>query len=80
MGPSRLKMLRRFCEDYEAKIDECGGMDIQLLGIGRTGHVGFNEPPSFKDSPTRLVKLDPITISDATREFIREELEPSSGQ
>ncbi len=75
-GSIPIEDVKRFCEDYEAKIDEYGGMDIQLLGIGRTGHVGFNEPPSFKDSPTRLVKLDPITISDATREFIREELVP----
>ncbi|MEQ8877988.1 MAG: glucosamine-6-phosphate deaminase, partial [Cyclobacteriaceae bacterium] len=75
-GSIPIEEVKKFCEDYETKIDEYGGMDIQLLGIGRTGHVGFNEPPSFKDSPTRLVKLDPVTISDATREFIREELVP----
>lgn len=65
-----------FCRSYEKKIDSLGGIDIQILGIGRTGHVGFNEPPSYADSLTRMVKLDPITISDATREFQREELVP----
>ena len=65
-----------FCSEYEEKIDAYGGIDIQLLGIGRTGHVGFNEPPSHADTLTRLVKLDPVTIADATREFVREELVP----
>ena len=46
------------------------------MGIGRTGHVGFNEPPSHSNTLTRLVKLDPVTISDATREFVREDLVP----
>ncbi len=75
-GTLSIEQVKAFCDEYETKIDTYGGLDIQILGIGRTGHVGFNEPPSFKDSPTRLVKLDPITISDATREFIREELVP----
>ncbi|MFY0654295.1 MAG: glucosamine-6-phosphate deaminase [Cyclobacteriaceae bacterium] len=68
--------VREFCLNYEALIDSYGGIDIQLLGIGRTGHIGFNEPPSFQESLTGLVKLDPITISDAKREFIHEELVP----
>lgn len=65
-----------YCRFYEEKIDAYGGLDIQLLGIGRTGHVGFNEPGSHMESVTRLVKLHPITIMDATREFTREELVP----
>ena len=38
--------VRKHCEDYEDKIDGAGGLDIQILGIGRTGHIGFNEPGS----------------------------------
>ncbi|HCT54346.1 MAG TPA: hypothetical protein DF712_18000, partial [Balneola sp.] len=44
-----------FCQEYEKKIDEAGGLDIQILGIGRTGHVGFNEPGSGITSKTRLI-------------------------
>ncbi|TRX52201.1 glucosamine-6-phosphate deaminase [Fulvivirga sp. M361] len=65
-----------YCEEYENKIDAVGGIDIQVLGIGRTGHIGFNEPGSVFRSGTRIVKLDPVTISDATREFIKEEFVP----
>ena len=65
-----------YCKFYEEKIDAYGGIDIQILGIGRTGHIGFNEPGSRQESLTRLVKLHPITIMDATREFIREDLVP----
>ncbi len=64
------------CMEYERKIDDAGGIDIQILGIGRTGHIGFNEPGSPHNSETRLVKLDPVTISDAKREFIKEEFVP----
>lgn len=39
-----------YCQEYERKIEEAGGLDIQILGIGRTGHIGFNEPGSTKDS------------------------------
>ena len=75
-GSIQLENVNEFCSGYEKLIDQYGGIDIQLLGIGRTGHVGFNEPPSHADSLTRLVKLDPITISDARREFLHEELVP----
>ncbi len=75
-GTLPIEDVSTFCLDYEKKIDAVGGIDIQLLGIGRTGHIGFNEPPSHRESITRMVKLDPITISDAKREFIREELVP----
>ena len=75
-GEVRIEDVKSFCDGYEELIDAHGGIDIQLLGIGRTGHIGFNEPPSFRDSLTRLVKLDPITIADATREFLSEDAVP----
>jgi len=58
-----------FCQSYEQKIVEFGGIDIQILGIGRTGHVGFNEPGSGINSPTRLISLDSITMRDAAGDF-----------
>jgi glucosamine-6-phosphate deaminase len=58
-----------FCLEYEQKITALDGMDIQLLGIGRTGHIGFNEPGSAPNSGTRLVTLDDLTRSDAARDF-----------
>ena len=65
-----------FCADYEKKIAEAGGIDIQLLGIGRTGHIGFNEPGSRPDSETRLITLDKITRKDAASDFFGEEYVP----
>ncbi|OOQ59049.1 glucosamine-6-phosphate deaminase [Mucilaginibacter pedocola] len=58
-----------FCLDYERQIEELGGLDLQLLGIGRTGHIGFNEPGSAPNSGTRLVTLDDLTRRDASRDF-----------
>jgi len=52
------------CADYEAAIRHAGGIDLQILGIGRTGHIGFNEPPSAADSRTRWVHLDEVTRRD----------------
>ncbi len=65
-----------FCRNYEKKIIECGGIDIQLLGIGRTGHIGFNEPGSAFTSKTRLVTLDRMTRNDAADSFNGEEHVP----
>jgi len=65
-----------FCHKYEQLINEAGGIDIQLLGIGRNGHIGFNEPGSSFQSLTRLVKLDPVTVTDASKDFVREEFVP----
>lgn len=65
-----------FCKHYESKIEQLGGIDIQVLGIGRTGHVGFNEPGSGKNSKTRLITLDRITRSDAASDFFGEENVP----
>jgi len=65
-----------FCKRYEAKIDELGGIDLQILGIGRTGHIGFNEPGSRIDSLTRMITLDHITRIDAASDFFGEENVP----
>lgn len=59
----------QFCLAYEQKISKLGGLDLQILGIGRTGHIGFNEPGSAPNSGTRLVTLDDLTRSDASRDF-----------
>jgi glucosamine-6-phosphate deaminase len=61
---------------YEAAIRAAGGIDIQLLGIGRTGHIGFNEPGSGGGSRTRLVALDLVTRKDAAADFFGEESVP----
>jgi glucosamine-6-phosphate deaminase len=61
---------------YEEAIRAAGGIDLQLLGIGRTGHIGFNEPGSGGDSRTRLVSLDPITRKEAAADFFGEENVP----
>lgn len=58
-----------FCLEYERKIESLGGLDLQVLGIGRTGHIGFNEPGSAPNSGTRLVTLDDLTRRDAARDF-----------
>lgn len=57
------------CTDYEQAIVDAGGIDLQILGIGRTGHIGFNEPGSPKDSLTRAIHLDNITREDAAPAF-----------
>jgi len=58
-----------YCMKYEEKIKNAGGLDFQLLGIGRSGHIGFNEPGSHKNSRTRLITLDHITRVDAAPDF-----------
>jgi glucosamine-6-phosphate deaminase len=64
------------CRDYEAAIQRVGGIDFQILGIGKTGHIGFNEPGSARGSRTRLVHLDTITRKDAAADFFGEENVP----
>ena len=63
------KEIKKFCASYEKKIEKHGGIDIQLLGIGRTGHIGFNEPGSHFNSKTRLITLDHTTRFDASKSF-----------
>jgi glucosamine-6-phosphate deaminase len=60
------------CTRYEEMIRQAGGIDLQLLGVGRTGHVGFNEPGSPVDSRTRLITLDRVTRMDAASDFFGE--------
>src|SRR3954470_14736258 len=65
-----------FCRRYEDAIADAGGIDFQILGIGKTGHIGFNEPGSGSDSHTRLVTLDAVTRKDAAADFFGEEFVP----
>ncbi len=64
---------RSFCEWYEQRIAECGGIDLQILGIGADGHIAFNEPTSSLSSRTRLKTLAKQTIDDNARFFDRPE-------
>jgi glucosamine-6-phosphate deaminase len=65
------------CEAYEQAIRDLGGIDFQILGIGKTGHIGFNEPGSGIDSRTRRIALDTITRRDAAADFFGEENVPT---
>ena len=76
-GTIALKDMNDYCTYYENSIRENGGLDIQLLGIGRTGHIGFNEPGSTINDPTRMVTLDPVTRKDAASDFFGEEHVPN---
>jgi glucosamine-6-phosphate deaminase len=64
------------CSRYEAAIRAAGGIDLQILGIGRTGHIGFNEPGSGAESRTRTVTLDLVTRNDTAADFFGEENVP----
>ena len=61
--------LEKHCIKFENKIKELGGLDLQLLGIGRNGHIGFNEPGTLKSSVTRKVRIEHTTRFDASEEF-----------
>lgn len=61
--------IKRHCIEYESKIDAAGGIDIQILGIGNNGHIGFNEPGSSIHSKTRLVTLENSTRIANARDF-----------
>ncbi|MDP3313588.1 glucosamine-6-phosphate deaminase [Lutibacter sp.] len=69
-GNVSLSDLHQYCIDYDLKIETYGGLDFQLLGIGRTGHIGFNEPGSHYNSGTRNITLDHITRVDAAPSFL----------
>ena len=68
-GDLKKNEIEKYCKSYESKIEKLGGIDFQLLGIGRTGHIGFNEPGSSINSITRLIKLDYLTREDASKAF-----------
>jgi glucosamine-6-phosphate deaminase len=63
------KDYRQYCAEYEQRIRDSGGIDLQVLGIGRNGHVGFNEPTSSLGSRTRLKVLTKETIEDNRKFF-----------
>ena len=65
------------CQQYEDAIVAAGGIDFQILGIGKTGHIGFNEPGSGKGSRTRLIALDTVTRRDAAADFFGEDNVPT---
>ncbi len=69
-GTIALENIDDYCRAFELKIKDLGGLDFQLLGIGLTGHIGFNEPGSHINSMTRLVTLDHITRVDASSSFM----------
>lgn len=69
-------LVEAHCRAYEQAIKEAGGIDLQLLGIGRTGHIGFNEPGSSRSSRTRLITLDRMTRMDAASDFFGEQHVP----
>ncbi|MEM9935388.1 MAG: glucosamine-6-phosphate deaminase, partial [Bacteroidota bacterium] len=75
-GTLNIQDVQAYCVEYEQKIKEFGGLDLQILGIGRTGHIGFNEPGSTLESKTRLITLDGITIRDAASDFYHEDNVP----
>lgn len=66
------------CAAYEQKIKDNGGIDLQILGIGRTGHIGFNEPGSDDTTITRQVHLDDLTKTDAAPAFGGKDNVPST--
>jgi glucosamine-6-phosphate deaminase len=75
-GTIRPEEAEEYCLRYEQRIRRAGGIDLQVLGIGRTGHIGFNEPGSTRHSRTRMVTLDPVTRRDAAGDFFGEENVP----
>lgn len=64
------------CEEYDNRVKELGGTDIQLLGIGLDGHIGFNEPDDCFTAPTHVVELDPSTIEANARFFESKDMVP----
>lgn len=75
-GTIALDRIDDHCREFEEKIRAAGGIDLQILGTGSSGHIAFNEPGSSFRSTTRLAKLDPLTISDNADDFIKEEYVP----
>ncbi|MEM8487924.1 MAG: glucosamine-6-phosphate deaminase [Bacteroidota bacterium] len=65
-----------YCEQYEQDIADAGGLDLVLLGIGRSGHIGFNEPGSSAQTRMRLITLDERTRNDAASSFFGEQNVP----
>ena len=68
-GTLTKEAIAEYCAKYEEKIEALGGIDLQILGIGGNGHIGFNESGSLQHSKTRLVALDHITRVAASKDF-----------
>jgi glucosamine-6-phosphate deaminase len=68
-GSGSKEDVKKFCQEYEDKIEKAGGIDLQILGIGNNGHIGFNEPGSSIFSKTRMVNLENNTRLANTYEF-----------
>lgn len=67
--PTRASNVKKTCHDYDEMIQEAGGIDVQVLGIGQNGHIGFNEPDIKFEARTHLVALDESTIKANSRFF-----------
>ena len=72
-------MMQEHCQDFETRITEMGGIDLQILGIGRNGHIGFNEPETPIDSRTAKIELADTTREDAIPDFGDIERVPTHG-
>lgn len=75
-GTVPVETVADYCRQYEEQIAAAGGIDIQILGIGRTGHIGFNEPGSDQTTRTRMITLDSVTRIDAASDFFGAENVP----
>jgi glucosamine-6-phosphate deaminase len=76
-GTVPINRMEAYCRQYESEIEAAGGIDVMILGIGRNGHIGFNEPFSIRNSRTRVCLLDPVTRIDAGSDFYGEENVPT---
>lgn len=73
------EQMEAHCQEYEEKIRAAGGIDFQILGIGKTGHIGFNEPGSGRESRTRIIAIDTLTRRDAAADFFGVDNVPTEG-
>ncbi|MBM3998093.1 MAG: glucosamine-6-phosphate deaminase [Planctomycetes bacterium] len=76
-GTVPIDRLEAYCREYEVQLQQAGGIDVMLLGIGGNGHIGFNEPFSNRRARTRLCTLDPVTRRAAASSFFSEENVPA---
>lgn len=78
-GMAPVEKLETVCKEYEALIQDHGGIDLAILGVGGNGRIGFNEPFSIRQSRTRLCTLDPVTVRSASSDFFGEKNVPTQG-
>lgn len=69
--------LEQHCREFSARIQQCGGIDLQLLGVGGNGHIGFNEPGTPFDSQCQVVQLSERTRIDNSRFFAKNAIVPA---